>query len=292
MTFTTQDGLASWEMPPDWTAALESGPDEMGHLTYTIASPSGKVRLRYGHRNWGLGGPGCIPDIKPAYPYQVLDTTDLSVPVEAVDWQGAVPPRVAYEAIQFPDHVGVGLGDVDALQGIDDTACEFLHFMNTTSLARIVWFGAEYPQPDGTWGDQSFSTMAEATAYIDTDEYKTLTHILGSLQLKEPSAGLDGAYTIAESADCGNFDLNGQTLTVTGATATVTTPGQSLTGTAVESAGTWQVEVGAADGKTKVSLTGTVVSGVYSGSGNYGGINPSGETGWTCDVPQFTATPR
>lgn len=290
--FTTKDGLASWEMPPDWTATLTNGPDEMGMLGYEIDAPSDRVRLRYGHRNWGLGGPGCIPDVKPAYPYEVLDETDIPIEVTATDWEGAVPARVAYEAIEFPDHVGVGLGDTDALQGIDDTACEFLHFMNTTSRAQIVLFDATYPQSDGTWGDQSFATLAEAKAYMDTDEYATVTRILGSLQVEQPAAGLDGDYLLAESADCGTFDLSGQTLSVTGGTATITTPGQVLTGTALESGGKWNVAVQAADAKTKVQLSGTVVKGVYSGSGNYGGIFPSGETGWTCDVPQFTATPR
>lgn len=292
VTFTTQDGLASWEMPADWTATLENGPDEMGLLSYTIGAPSGQVRLSYAHRNWGLGGPGCLPDFKPAFPYQVVATTALSVPVTPSDWEGAVPPRVAYETIQFPDHVAAGLGDTDALQGVDETACEFLHFVNTNSAARIVLFGAQYLQPDGTWADRSFATMDEADAYVDTAEYKTLTRILASLRVKELPAGLEGSYVLLEGADCGNFDLSGQTLSVAAGAATITTPGQVLTGTAVESAGVWAVEASAADGKTKVRLSGTVTNGVYSGSGDYGGINPSGETGWTCDVPQFTATPQ
>lgn len=288
--FTTDDGLAFWTMPSDWSA-IRQGTDELGQVTYDVNEPDGHVRLRYAHKINGLGGPGCIPGYKPAYPYQTLDHTDIVLPVAESGYAGEVPPRVAYEAIQYPDHVSAGLGITNGLQGTDGTACEFLHFVTMTSAAQIIEFAAQYPAAGGPWGDKTFTTMDEAQAYRDTDEYRTLTRILASLQLKDAPAGLDGVYNIVENADCGIFDLTGQVLTASGGIASITTPGQTLTGTAVESSGVWDVTVSGAQ-STRVQLTGTVSGGVYRGSGTYGGIHLGGETGWSCVIPSFTATPR
>lgn len=288
-TFTTSDGLATWQMPANWTASLQpSGP---GQFNYGVTGPDAKVRLYFADNIEGVGGPGCIPGYKPAYPYQLLDHAVVALPVTGKTNPVGVSPRVAYEAIQFPDHVFAGLGITQGLQNSDGTACEFGHFVLTATQANIIEFAAQYPAADGSWGDRSLATMDEAQAYMGTAEYKTVARILASLHLKGSPTGLDGVYTILENAECGVFDLSGQVLTVSAGTATITTPGQTLTGTAVENAGVWHVNVSGPQ-PTIVHLTGTVSGTQYSGSGNYGGIHPGGENGWTCDIPSFTATLR
>lgn len=288
-TFTTSDGLATWQMPATWAATLQ--PAGAAQLNYYLTGPDTKVRLYFADNIEGVGGPGCIPGYKPAYPYQLLDHADVALPVTERTNPVGVSARVAYEAIQFPDHVFAGLGITQGLQNSDGTACEFGHFVLTATQANIIEFAAQYPATDGSWGDRSLATMDEAQAYMETDEYKTVARILASLHLKDAPTGLDGVYTILENAECGIFDLSGQVLTVSAGTATITTPGQTLTGTAVENGGIWDVNVSGLQ-STVVHLTGTVSGPKYSGSGNYAGIHVGGENGWTCDVPSFTATLR
>lgn len=276
-------------MPADWTAALQ--PTGPGQLNYDVIGRDGKVRLLFADNIEGVGGPGCVPGYKPAYPYQLLDHTDVALPVTEKTNPVGVSPSASYEAIQFPDHVFTGLGVTQGLQRSEGTACEFGHFVLTATQANIIEFAAQYPATDGSWGDRNLATMDEAQAYMDTEEYKTVTRILASLHLKDAPTGLDGVYTILENAECGIFDLSGQVLTVSAGTATVTTPGQTLTGTAVENAGIWDVNVSGLQ-STVVHLTGTVSGTKYSGSGSYAGIHIGGENGWTCDVPSFTATLR
>ena len=288
--YTTRDGLATWSMPADWTVGPPAV-DELGTATYDVDAPGGATRLVFQDKVMGLGGPGCIPGTRPAYPYQTLDHTDVPLPVMPSQYPGAVPPRVAYESIAFPGRVSIGLGITDGLQSTDGTACEFLHYVSTATAARIISFAAQYAAADGTWGDRTFADLDAAQAYRQTTEYRTLVRILASLQLRPAAAGLEGTYDIVETAQCGIFDLTGQVLTVRAGKATITTPGQTLAGTAVQQGARWVVSVSGAQ-STRVDLTGTVSAGVYRGTGRYGGIHAGGQTGWTCDIPSFTASPR
>ena len=113
------------------------------------------------------------------------------------------------------------------------------------------------------------------------------------------SAGLpDGSYRLSANPMCGEFAMDGATLTVQGGNATITpgiwagsdTRGQPASGTVAVKGNKVQIHV--ANGTVAViDLTATIgATGALSGSGQSGGVHIGGATGWVCQFT-FTATP-
>ncbi len=304
-TFTTADGLASWQLPEDWTV-LPPRTDAQGQVDYEVLDAEGASRLYYSHKIWGLGGPGCVPGSMETYPYERLDEVPMSIPPDQIS--GAVP-TVAFEVLDAGDHVIAGLGTTTS-QIADAETCE-------DSLSHIVFEG-------GDVGAVSFSAHSEdgptalvidfpspdaAQAYLETPEYRTIVRIISSLSFDPASATgprataapvaatpetspvPDGGYEIQTHAECGTFPLNGQTLSVSGGDASVTTPGQVLHGSLSRISRAWEVNVVADDGNTTVVLDGNVLDGYFRGAGEYSGIFPGGDVGWTCPVDDFVVVP-
>ncbi|QEO14780.1 hypothetical protein FLP10_10440 [Agromyces intestinalis] len=305
LTFTTADGLASWQLPADWTV-LPPGPDPdgQGTMAYEILNAVGESRLSYAHNMWGIGGPGCDPSSMPTYPYARLDETAMAIPPDS---QG-VAPIVAFETLDEGDHVVAGLGSTVApIAGPEACDNSINHLVFEPGEVGGVSFSAHFEHASVP-SSLEFANLDEARAYLDSDEYRTIVRIISSLSFDpiDPSAPvatatpvvptvetspLAGDYVIAaQPDDCGTFPLTGQILTVSGADASMTTPGQVLHGTLTRISTVWEVRVAAADEQTMAVLDGVVVDGVFRGSGSTSGLFPSGEVGWFCAVDMFTAT--
>ncbi len=100
-----------------------------------------------------------------------------------------------------------------------------------------------------------------------------------------PATGVipDGTYVISQSPACGNVPIDGWSMIVQGDTATMnqqqvpTSPG-----TITYQSGGFHIHISAGAEMT-IDLTGSVVAqGALTGSGETGGVNPSGQTGWVC----------
>lgn len=304
-TFTTDDGLASWQLPGDWQGLPPDVDPFFGSVAYEVLDANGDSRLSYQHKIQGVGGPGCDAGSMPVYPYARLDETPMSIPVDPAT--GAAP-TVAFDTLDEGDRVVAVLGSTsDTIAGSETCENAFWELVSGPGDVGLASFTAH----GGSGFDATrleFASLDEATAYLDSDEYRTIVRVISSLSFPPatptgpvataapvtPTAAnspLSGAYLIDTDSDCGNFPLAGQTLTVDGAEASVTTPGQVLHGTLTRISRQWEVRVEADDRKTTVVLDGIVADGAFVGHGSTGGINPSGETGWACDIETFRAAP-
>ncbi|UOE43026.1 hypothetical protein [Agromyces larvae] len=306
LTFSTADGLASWQLPADWTV-LPPGPDPdgQGTMAYEILNADGESRLSYAHKIWGIGGPGCDPSSMPTYPYARLDETAMTIPPDSL----GVAPTVAFETLDQGDHVVAGLGSTVApTAGREACDNSIDHLVFEPGEVGAVSFSAHFEHASVP-SSLEFADLDEARAYRESDEYRTIVRIISSLSFDpiDPSAPaatampdvptvesspLAGDYVVAARPDdCGTFPLTGQILTVSGAEASLTTPGQVLHGTLTRISTVWEVHVEADDGMTVVVLDGNVVDGSFVGSGASSGVFGSGDVGWFCAIRSFTASP-
>ncbi|WP_395245330.1 hypothetical protein ACGGZK_05860 [Agromyces sp. MMS24-K17] len=305
LTFTTEDGLASWQLPPDWTV-LPPWVDAQGAVDYEVLDADGASRLYYSHKQWGIGGPGCVPDMMESYPITRLDETPMSIPA---DRSGATP-AVAFDVLDEGDRIA-GMLRATATPITGPTSCEdgLSSLVFEDGEVGIISFSAHFD--DGALPVRlDFPSLAKAEAYLESADYQTIVRVISSLSF-DPSAAtgpaataapivptaetspLAGAYLVDAHGmdDCGTFPLTGQTLTVAGSEASLTTPGQTLEGTLTRVSRGWEVKVTAPDDATMVVLDGAVVDGVFQGSGSSGGRLGTGGTGWTCAYEWVTATP-
>src|SRR4051794_23833342 len=144
------------------------------------------------------------------------------------------------------------------------------------------------------------STTSRDAAGTSSSPTATASNTAGSTTSAASLSVADGSYRLTANPNCGEFVVDGASLSVHGTTATVIEP--SFPGAAVSSALRLVTGVIAQQGKTVhihvadrprvvIDLTGTVnAAGSLVGNGQSGGVNPSGETGWNC-LFTYTATP-
>lgn len=178
----------SFELPATWSVRVEHEEAANEIFTFGVFDEKNAKQLELRWPMMGIGG-GC-GDADPAkFPeFVVLDRSDLSLSGYAAPTDDSAPerfvqPHVAFTAFQNGDRVETSLAVVNTEAG---GSCRYYSLLYTAKGYLHLGDGYTIPrdaQTDGFKSKHSFATMAEAKAYIGTDEYKTLKRVLMSLRL-------------------------------------------------------------------------------------------------------------
>ena len=170
-TYTVPSGLATFELPSDWSAA----PGPNGEVR--VSDPSGAPRLTYLDRIGGIGG-YCEGD----FPYETLDAVEIPVASTSTGpW--AVTPRIAFRAIQSPAGIVASIGTTDTLAGMDGVTCAYYNLIQSPTAGQMSFGTAFTVYADSPQADTLvFGGMDEARAYAQTEDYRTLMRILASVR--------------------------------------------------------------------------------------------------------------
>lgn len=172
----------SFDVPPGWSV-IEPGTSEPEYeiFQFVLLDEAGQPQLTYARKVMGLGG-DCGYDAS----YDLV-TTDLDT--EPVQIEGYVPeeasmlplsaPEFSYRAVENVREPGVF-----ATIALSDTApgegCFYYNLLHTASA--LVRF-ADTLQVSVSDAVKHFDTLAEARAYMDTDEYQLVKRVLLSFRL-------------------------------------------------------------------------------------------------------------
>ncbi|MFF2317161.1 hypothetical protein ACFVTE_12935 [Arthrobacter sp. NPDC058097] len=181
-TFTDATGQATFEHPLGWKVSQE--PQTIDGGSYNIVemkNAAGKtmatLRLVYDV----AGGPVC-PDPKP---YQTLDSVDVDIPQKAAKLrehpQG--PSAFVFRVIQG-DRVYGSLALADGDLAPQTTTCGLYNGILGPDNVPIAQFGdTVWLTADGKDAPLTFGSVAEAKAYMGTQEYRDVKRMLISLAL-------------------------------------------------------------------------------------------------------------
>jgi len=182
-TFTDATGQATFEHPLGWTVSqVPQTIDGGAYNVVEVKNPASQTKATLQLVYDGAGGPVC-PDPKP---YQTLDSVVVDIPQKAAKLKEHPrgPSAFVFRVIEGDKVYGsVALTDGDlapqpttcglynGILGPDNVP--FTHFGDT------VWLTA-----DGTDAPLTFDSVAEAKAYMGTQEYQDIKRMLISLALQ------------------------------------------------------------------------------------------------------------
>lgn len=189
-TFTDATGQATFERPRGWKVSqMPQTIDGGAYNIVEVKNPAGKtmatLRLLYD----AAGGPVC-PDPKP---YQTLDSVVLDIPQKAAKLQERPqgPSAFVFRVIQGEKVYGsVALADGDLAP--QPTTCGLYNGILGPDNVPFAQFGdTTWLTADGRDAPLTFRSVAEAKAYMGTQEYRDVKRMLISLALQpaEPAAG-------------------------------------------------------------------------------------------------------
>ena len=183
-TFTDATGQATFELPVGW------GVTENPHIiagdpynTITVTNAAGKkvstLQMYYDQ----AAGYTC-PVAKPV---STLDAVVLDIPQKAAKKPGGGPSEFAFRVIQSDKVYGtMALNDADVAP--EATSCVLYNTIVGPEDVPPVSFGDTWSlQQDGQDAPLTFDTVAEAKAYMGTQEYQDIRRMLVSLSLTPTS---------------------------------------------------------------------------------------------------------
>ncbi|MFF1385481.1 hypothetical protein ACFVWT_18150 [Arthrobacter sp. NPDC058288] len=183
-TFTSANGNVSFDYPAGWKVVPLPG-DGVGNVVkLQVTDSAGKhvAALTYGDTGGGLGG-ACSSEPRP---YTVLDTVEMQLPYNA----GAsnVTPRFTFRAVETGSGVNASFGLTSSTAGTDGRSCMFYNVVNGPQDSPVYMFADSLqvnsaPSPDGAAGVKTFSTIAEARAYMQSSGYLDAKRMITSLQI-------------------------------------------------------------------------------------------------------------
>jgi hypothetical protein len=180
-TFTDATGQATFEHPLGWTVSQTPQTIDGGSYNIVAVKNDGKtmatLRLVYDV----TGGPVC-PDPKP---YQTLDSVIVDIPQKAAKLrehpQG--PSAFVFRVIQA-DKVYGSLALADGDLAPQTTTCGLFNGILGPDNVPFAQFGdTVWLTADGKDAPLTFDSVAEAKAYMGTQEYRDLKRMLVSLAL-------------------------------------------------------------------------------------------------------------
>jgi hypothetical protein len=185
-TFTDATGQATFEHPLGWTVSqtpqtIDGGAYNIVEVKNAPGKPMATLRLVYDV----TGGPAC-PDPKP---YQTLDSVIVDIPQKAAKLrehpQG--PSAFVFRVIQG-DKVYGSLALTDGDLAPQPTTCGLFNGILGPDNVPFAQFGdTVWLTADGKDAPLTFDSVAEAKAYMGTQEYRDLKRMLISLAL-QPAA--------------------------------------------------------------------------------------------------------
>ncbi|MBD1541698.1 hypothetical protein G9E11_05430 [Arthrobacter sp. IA7] len=185
-TFTDATGQAAFEHPLGWTVSqtpqtIDGGAYNIVEVKNAAGKAVATLRLVYD----ATGGPVC-PDPKP---YQTLDSVTVDIPQKAAKLREhpQVPSAFVFRVIEG-DKVYGSLALTDGDLAPQTTTCGLYNGILGPDRVPFVQFGdTVWLTADGKDAPLTFDSVAEAKAYMGTQEYKNLKRMLVSLAL-QPAA--------------------------------------------------------------------------------------------------------
>jgi hypothetical protein len=183
VTFTDATGQATFEHPLGWTVSqtpqtIDGGSYNIVEMKNAAGKTMATLRLVYDV----TGGPVC-PDPKP---YQTLDSVVVDIPQKEAKLkehpQG--PSAFVFRVIQGAKVYGsLALADGDLV--VQATTCGLYNGILGPDNVPIAQFGdAVWLAADGKDAPLTFGSVAEAKAYMGTQEYRDVKRMLVSLALQ------------------------------------------------------------------------------------------------------------
>jgi len=179
VTYTTPDASTTFDLPADWSVEITPWPAAAQDDEYwagiiesnPLSAPSLKVfdehgaqRLSYVMYFDGVGG-ACVDE----FPLYELDTAETSW----VD-PGQGPVRFVYNALETPEGVRASLGL--AARAPAAAGCLVYFITSIPGAEQGVSVATDMQLSSGA--GISFDSIADATAYIDTEEYQSVRRII------------------------------------------------------------------------------------------------------------------
>ncbi len=178
-SFVSATAHAQFDLPSGWAAAdVPAGTAGNPASGIQVTDEAGSVvaKLYYG-TGGGVGG-ACGPG---TYKQTELDTAATSL---KGDWVTASQARFSYRVLdQTAQGKGIGyqIGLVDKSSGEVQDSCLMYSFVAGAPKGTLSFATSDAQAP----GSRTFSTMAEATQYLQTPEYQKLKRMITSLQLTQ-----------------------------------------------------------------------------------------------------------
>lgn len=192
-TYTDSTGQASFEIRPDW-AVVES-PHMIGGMPFNsleIRNADNQTISRLDLVYDRTGGP-----CGAAAPFTLLDSEPVEIPQRAEDLQRRGQPRFTFTIVE-----GAKVYGSMALSGSAETRqtpCSYTNGISGPEGVPSVYFGdTETLTPDG---DRAlvFGTVAEANAYMQSQEYTDKKRMLTSLTLAPSTVETSRLFTSSAS---------------------------------------------------------------------------------------------
>lgn len=182
-SFTDGTGQATFEHPAGWTISEAPQKTQLGAFnTVEVKNPAGKTMATLSLVYDGAGGPAC-PEPKP---FSTLDSVVLDIPQKASKLREFPrgPSAFVFRVIESDKVYGsMALNDIPldpgtVTCGLDNTILApdnvpFAHFGDS------LWLEAS-----GREAALTFDSVAEAKAYMQTQEYQDVKRMLVSLELR------------------------------------------------------------------------------------------------------------
>ncbi|KIS27663.1 hypothetical protein TV39_07815 [Arthrobacter sp. SPG23] len=183
-TFTSANGSVSFDYPAGWNVVPLPGEGVGNIVKLQVTDSAGKhvADLTYGDIGGGLGG-ACSSEPRP---YTVLDTVEMQLPYDSA--ASDVTPRFTFRALENGSGVNASFGITTRKAGADGQSCMFYNVVNGPQDSPVYMFADSLqvnsaPSPDGATGVKTFSTIAEARAYMQSSGYLDAKRMITSLKI-------------------------------------------------------------------------------------------------------------
>ncbi|MFP3462182.1 hypothetical protein R5O87_15150 [Arthrobacter globiformis] len=175
--FVSQDGKASFVLPEGWTAKdVPVGTPDYPGSGITVSDEAGKTAARFEHRAAGGLGGACTQG---TYKITELDSGAASL---SDAWAVERGVRFSYRVMDKTS-LGQGfsyqLGLVDKDSGSVSDSCLMYTVVTGTPVGLLSFADRAVQDP----AEPTFTTLAEARAYMETPAYKKLKGMIQSLKI-------------------------------------------------------------------------------------------------------------
>lgn len=192
-TFTDATGQATFEHPAGWSVSEAPHTIDGGsYNTVEVKNAAGKTRATLRLLYDSAGGPAC-PDPKP---YQTLDSVVVDIPQKAGKRQDSAqgPSAFVFRVIEGDKVYGsLALADEDLAP--QTTTCGLYNGILGPENVPIPQFGdTTWLMADGKDAPLTFDSLAEAKAYMGTQEYQDVKRMLISLALQPAKTAISPRF--------------------------------------------------------------------------------------------------
>ncbi|CAH0149463.1 hypothetical protein SRABI26_00673 [Arthrobacter sp. Bi26] len=192
-TFTDTTGQATFELPASWTVSqAPQSIDGGAYNTVVVKNSTGKTMSTLSLVYDGTGGPVCA-DPKP---FSTLDSVIVDIPQKAQKLKEMPrgPSGFVFRIVQGDKIYGsMALNDAELAPGT--TTCGLYNSILGPDNMPFAHFGdTMWLKPDGEEAALAFDSVAEATAYMQTQDYQDTKRMLISLALHPVNVAAAGRF--------------------------------------------------------------------------------------------------